>query len=241
MKYVLVALLPAVALAQLGMPGGIQETQVSVTDEPVRFAVGAINDMMAQNNGGNAPLLQLVEVVKAKTQVVAGQKLFLTLHLTSDYYCDVTVWYQAWNETGNRCKVTDGPTCTRKPQPDTRQLLAGGVSAGHSIDENTADEIMNALNFAACAYNDRSNAMFNAMITDTSRITYTQQVVAGMKYQFRNVPMGETTCQKSGACSADLLSSCQANVKGMSQTCSFTVVWANWQTPKYSLTDMACH
>jgi len=240
MKSLLLALLPALAVAQLGMPGGITETQVGVTDEPVRFAVGAINSMMAQNNGGNAPLLQLVEVVKARTQVVSGQKLYLTLHLTGDYYCDVTVWYQAWNATGNRCKVTDGPTCTRKPATRVGGL-AGGVSAGRPIAQDTAPEVMDALNFAACAYNDRSNSMMASMVTDTSSVTYTQQVVAGMKYQFRNVPMGETMCRKQGTCSADLLSNCQANVKGMSQTCSFTVVWAAWQTPKYTLTDFTCN
>jgi len=240
MKAMLLALLPAVALAQFGMPGGVTETQVAMDYEPVVYAVGAVNAQMTQNNGGHASNLQLVQIVKAKTQVVSGQKLFLTLKLTSDYYCDVTVWYQSWNATGNRCTVTDGPTCSRKPA--TRQLLAGGVSTEHSIDENTEDSIMNALNFAACSYNARSNAMFNFMITDSSKITYTKQVVAGMKYQFRNVPMGETLCQKQGACDhANLLANCQANTKGMTETCSFTVVWASWQTPQYTLTNMQCH
>jgi len=244
MRTVLLLALPALCLAQLGgMPGGISDTQgLSMTAEPVRYAVGKINEMMTQSNGGTPANLQLQEIVKARTQVVSGQKLYLTLHLTGDYYCDVNVWYQAWNKSGERCTITKGPDCHRKPQaaPRVGGVITGGVSGAMTIDKDTAQDILDSLKFGACAYNDQSNAMFSSSLGDVSGVTYTKQVVAGMRYTFHNVPMTETTCQKNGACDQDLLTNCAANVHGMRQTCTFSVVFAAWQTPKMSLADMSC-
>jgi len=247
MKTLLLCLLPALALAQLGVPGGITPLEGLAMDaEPVVFAVQAVNNQLAQSNGGNAPLLKLQEIVKARTQVVSGQKLYLTLHLTGDYYCQVNVWYQSWNATGNRCKVVDGgPKCSNK-SPAKRSVrvggIAGGVTGGLSIDGNTDQSVVDALNFAACAMNDRSNAMMQSMVTDTSAVRYTRQVVRGMKYVFSNVPMAETLCRKSGACDSNLLSNCQVKVQNpMKQTCSFTVIWTAWETPAFQMTDFTCN
>ena len=61
----LLALLPAAAIAQ--MPGGISDTTVSATYEPVVFAVSKINEQFASNGGPSN--LRLTNIVRARTQV----------------------------------------------------------------------------------------------------------------------------------------------------------------------------
>ena len=92
-----------------------------------------------------------------------------------DYYCDVTVWYRGWLQGSERLQVTDGPTCT-KHQASARALggRVGGVSQPKPL--GTDDIVLNALNFAVCADNDRSNNLFATVLGDTSGVTYTEQV-----------------------------------------------------------------
>lgn len=236
MKFLVLALFPALALGQMAV-GGISDTSVSATYEPVVFAVQAINNQFAASNGGQSPNLALLEVVKAKTQVVAGQKLFLTLHLTGDYYCDVTVWYRAWLKGDERMQVTDGPTCH---QIARAMGGLGGQSQPKALDSTTEQIVNDALNFAVCASHDRSNAMFASVLGDTSGVTYTQQVTTGMTYTFQNVPLLETHCRNVGCAALDL-TNCQANAHGMKSTCSFTVQSEPWMTPAFSLGNMACN
>jgi len=235
MKFLVLALFPALALGQL--PGGTSDTTVSATYEPVVFAVQAINNQFAASNGGQSPNLALLEVVKAKTQVVQGQNLFLTLHLTGDYYCDVTVWYRSWLKGDDRIQVTDGPKCHKGQQ--AARALAGGVGQPKPLDSTTEQIVNDALNFAVCASHDRSNAMFASVLGDTSGVTYTQQVTAGMTYRFQNVPLLETHCRNVGCAALDL-TSCKANAHGMKSTCSFTVQSQPWMKPALTLSEMNC-
>lgn len=240
MKAVILALLPAVALCQIGLSGGITDTTVSATYEPVEFAVKAINQQFSKSSGGTAPQLNLVEVVHARTQVVAGEKLYLTLHLTGDYYCDVNVWYRAWLQGDERLIITDGPTCSQH-QPAKRARV-GGIGDPKPLPDSGDAEgaaIVKALEFAACSLNDRMNSIFSSVLGDTSAVTYTSQVTAGLTLRFKNVPMVSTNCRNQGCAGLDL-QACPADVHGLKQTCSFTVQYQSWMTPKYTLLDFAC-
>ena len=52
-----------------------------------------------------------------------------------DYYCDVSVWYQAWMTPSTQ--IVDGPTCTKHGAVAARALLAGGVSQEMSLSAAT--------------------------------------------------------------------------------------------------------
>jgi len=242
MKVLILALLPAVALGQLA--GGITDTTVSPTYEPVVFAVKAVNEHLAKTSGDHTHDLGLLEVVHARTQVVAGQKLYLTLHLTGDYYCDVNVWYRSWLTGADRLIITDGPTCTQH-KASARALggMMGGVSDPKPLPGSGDAEhasVLKALDFAACAMNDRINSMFFSTLGDTSGITYTEQVTSGMTYRFQNVPMLPTSCRNQGCANVDL-TSCNVNVhNGQSMTCSFTVQYQAWMPTQFSLSDVSC-
>ena len=88
----------------------------------------------------------------------------------------MTVWYRDWLQAPERLQVTDGPTCT-KHQASARALggRAGGVSQPKPLGTDN-DMVLNALNFAVCADNDRSNNIFATVLGDTSGVTYTEQV-----------------------------------------------------------------
>ncbi|MCI3732286.1 cystatin domain-containing protein, partial [Escherichia coli] len=240
MKFLLIAcLLPCVVLSQI--PGGITDTNVLPTDEPVVFAVQAVNDYFATN--GDTDQRTLVEVVHARSQVVAGEKLYLTLHLTgapTDDYCDVTVWFRAWiQDPAERLIVTDGPTCSKTAPARRRRQVVGGESERHTYS-TAPQEVVDALNFAVCALNDRSNAMFLSTLGDTSSVEYTTQVTSGVTYRFYNVPLAETSCRKESRCVLTDLNACNVRVGGMTQTCQFVVQWQAWMTPAYTLTSFSC-
>lgn len=235
MKLFIFALLPAAALCQLGgLVGGITQTTVDLTDEPVVFAAQKANEFLT-SSGQLAGSLALTQVLSARTQVVAGQKLYLTLKLGQNYVCDVTVWYRAWLQGDLRLQVTDGPTCVKA----VAKRQAGGVSGAHPLTSAPA-EVTKALDFAVCALNAQSNSMNFAVVGDTSAVTYTQQVTAGMTYVFSNVPVEESGCRKSGQCQAATLQACQIKAHGMKNSCTLTVQWQAWMDPAYTLTSMKC-
>lgn len=240
MKVLVLALLPAIALGQLA--GGITDTTVSEDYEPVQFAIKAVNTAMASSlTGGHT--LNLVEIVHARTQVVAGEKLYLTLHMTDDYYCEVNVWYRSWLHNDDRMIITDGPTCTKHQVQPRAGPIAGGVSDPMALpDEGDTSQssVWEALKFAACHMNDRINYMYASVLGQTSGITYTQQVTSGMTYRFMNVPMVATHCQNQGCEGLDT-DRCHANAHGQTLTCSFTVQYQAWMNPKDHLTDVHCN
>eukprot|EP00745_Piridium_sociabile_P041026 TRINITY_DN80172_c0_g1_i1.p1 TRINITY_DN80172_c0_g1~~TRINITY_DN80172_c0_g1_i1.p1 ORF type:complete len:244 (-),score=51.09 TRINITY_DN80172_c0_g1_i1:293-1024(-) len=242
MQFFLLALLPAVALGQLA--GGVTDTTVAGDYEPVQFAVKAINQHLTTSTGGLTHDLSLVEVVHAKTQVVAGQKLYLTLHLTGDYFCDVNVWYRSWLQGQERLIITDGPTCTQRHGHASARVggRTGGVSQAKPLP-NSGDHanahVLDAMNFAACHMNDRINFMFSSVVGDSSGVTYTQQLTAGMTYRFSNVPMVSTHCRNQGCDGLDL-TACPANVHGQTLTCQFAVQYQAWMPTKFTLIDVTC-
>ncbi|KAL8568262.1 hypothetical protein ACOMHN_040835 [Nucella lapillus] len=236
MKVLIFALLPAVALCQLGgMAGGISETTISATAEPVLFAVKAVNNFMGKNSEHQ---LSLVNVVHASTQVVAGQKLFLTLQLTEGYSCDVTVWYRQWLHGADRLVVTDGPTCRKH----VVQARTGGIGHPQHLPQGSNDAtqaVQGALKFAACAMNDRENSFYASTLGDVSGVTFTHQVTSGITYRFYNVPIVTSDCQNKG-CADTTLDSCNVQTSGLKRTCSFTVQDQAWMPVRYTLIDLHC-
>jgi len=246
MKLLILSLLPAVALCQLA--GGISQATVDPLSEPVVFAISEINQNLALTGGH---LLSLVEITSAKTQVVQGQNLFLTLHMTNDYYCDVTIWYRSWlDQEADRLQMLDGPTC-RQHHAAPRALggigggIPGGVSGRQPLptgDMLSAEEnsVVDALNFAMCASNARQNSMYAGKLGDTSGVTFTQQVTSGLTYHFYDVPVVESTCRNTGCDNVDL-ASCPVTADGMSMMCHSVVVqFQAWMTPQYTITTMNC-
>lgn len=232
MKVLVLLLLPAVAFGQF-LAGGITDTTVSATDEPVMFAVKASKEHVAQMLGSSYHELSLVNIEHARTQVVAGQKLYLDLHFTHNYYCNVTVWFRSWLTGDDRLILTDGPACTQM-KASTR---TGGISQPKVLPQSGV--LVDALNFAACHLNDRINAMNSHRLGDTSAVTYTEQVTAGLTYRFYNVPMVSTGCQNNGCAGLDL-ANCPASIGGHGMTCNFSVQYQAWMQQKFSLIDLQC-
>lgn len=251
-------LLPAVASGRF-VAGGINNTVVSPTHEAVVFAVQAINEQFASNNGGSSssPGLDLVKILQARTQVVSGQLLYLRLQLTGDYVCDVTVWYRIWLQDSRRLQISSGPSCTRKPgngngnsggasgvgrgQEEDGSLL-GGISELQPLPQpgaNGYDDVWQALEFAACAANDRNNQQFAVTLAHTFGVNFSQQVTAGLTYRFKNVPLVSTHCENQGCGNLDL-ARCPANTQSQITKCNMQVQFQAWMSPQYQLTDLEC-
>lgn len=221
------------------LSGGVSETQVAEDYEPVVFAVQAINDDFATQ--GDTQPRELVEIVRAKTQVVAGQKLYLTLHVTGgavDEYCDIEVvfvsWYEVNDPRGKRLEVVDGPDCTT--QSPMQKYMPGGEYPVDEIDE----EILTALYFAVDSYNGRSNSarIFKPSVS-AEEIEITKQTVAGYIYRFKNMPLTETECVKMQGSTIDL-EQCDEKDNGRDVTCNIAVLRVLWETPQYSIHNMIC-
>nr|KAG5687793.1 hypothetical protein BaRGS_017271 [Batillaria attramentaria] len=201
--------------------GGVSDTEVEEDYEPVQFAVQAINDMFTRQ--GDTQPRQLVEIVRARTQVVAGEKLYLTLHMTGgeeDEYCDIEVVYARWYEVddprGERLQVVAGPDCgpVEGPEPTQPMPMPGGE---YPIDE-VKDEVLVALMFAVREYNRRSNSnsIFKLGVSPNS-LEVTGQTVAGYMYRFKNVPLQETECLKEDG-PYFMLEPCQERDEGQVST-----------------------
>ncbi|XP_025104221.1 uncharacterized protein LOC112570149 [Pomacea canaliculata] len=244
----LLSLLPALASGRVGLVGGKTDVTVEPTYQPVVFAVQAINNLFRAK--GDTTLRQLAEIISAQSQVVEGEKLYLTLRLVGapqDDYCTVDVWYRVWLRDANRLIVTGGPTCStrgsrrRTPGGVSSRQIPGGVSRPVALGSNPDREVLNALNFAVCAVNDASNDVVFSVLGDTSRVTYTQQVTSGLTYRFYNVPLVTSSCWKeANSCQRTNLWACTVSANPRTTTCDLTVQSQPWLTPAYTLTDKRC-
>ncbi|PVD26240.1 hypothetical protein C0Q70_13910 [Pomacea canaliculata] len=235
----LLSLLPALASARFGVAGGRVDVTPDFDYAPVAFAVQAINDKFLRD-GDTAPR-QLAEIVSAQSQVVAGQKLYLTLRLTGaelDDYCKVDVWFRAWLNNTDRLIITSGPTCSKTR---SRRELLGGISNPNYLKNSLDKEVFDALNFAVCAINDASNDLFFSKLGDTSGVTYTQQVTSGMTYRFYKVPLLTSSCRKqANSCQETDLSTCEVSDNARTTVCTLTVQSQPWLTPAYTLSENNC-
>jgi len=246
MKFLLLALLPAVAFCQLGggMAGGWSDTTVNKNDEEVAFAINAATAKVAEMDAHLTAEQLSPEIFYAQTQVVQGENLRLTIHMAGNYICNVTVWYRSWMHGDQKIQVTDGPLCT-KMHGNRRAMvgaMVGGVSGAKALPDggidSTGNDVMAALKFASCAFNSRSNNMFASQLGDLSGISYTSQLTAGMTYRFHNVPMQTTECRTGSECGE--VAACNALASAMTTTCDFSVQVQPWMTPSMTLNDMNC-
>ncbi|PVD26238.1 hypothetical protein C0Q70_13908 [Pomacea canaliculata] len=239
MTGLLLILLPAMA-APLFLGGGVAYTYLRLTDEPVVFAVQAINEQFKAK--GDTTPRQLAEIVDANEQVVAGEKFYLTLRLTGDEqddYCKVEVWFSEWLTGADRLVIVDGPSCSKSL---SRRQLDGGISDPIVLGTSPDREVTAALNFAVCAFNDRCNCASLSVLGDTSRVTYTQQVTSGTTYRFYKVPLLTSSCTKqANSCRDTDLSTCAVSSDATTTTCDLTVQYQPWRTLAYTLPTMTCH
>jgi len=241
MKYLLLALLPAVALCQ--MSGGWSTTTVNKNDEEVAFAITAATAKVAEMDAHLTADQLNPEVVFAQTQVVQGENLKLTLHMGGNYYCNVTVWYRSWMHGDQKIQVTNGPVCMKMAHQ--RRAMVGGVSAKHPLplggSDSNGNDVMAALKFASCSFNSRSNNMYASQLGELSAVTYTSQLTAGMTYRFYGVPMQTTECRTGAECGVVGACNVQTGDAAKTTTCDFTVQSQAWMTPSMTLSDMNCH
>ncbi|KAK7466601.1 hypothetical protein BaRGS_00037324 [Batillaria attramentaria] len=198
--------------------GGVSDTELEEDYEPVQFAVQAINDMFTRQ--GDTQPRQLVEIVRARTQVVyAG-------------------WYEVDDPRGERLQVVAGPDCgpVEGPEPTQPMPMLGGE---YPIDE-VKDEVLVALMFAVREYNRRSNSnsIFKLGVSPNS-LEVTGQIVAGLMYRFKNVPLQETECLKEDG-PYFMLEPCQERDEGQEVTCNMKVWFQSWRTPQYTMEEMSC-
>jgi len=229
----------AAAISLGGGAGGVSDAVVDKAEEPVQFAVQAINDMYAEE--GDTDTRVLVEIVKAQTQIVSGLKQYLTLHMTGgaeDEYCYVEVVFKPWvdedTDLVKRLEVVAGPNCGTE---DPTVPLAGGESPVTEI----TPRVLAALAYAVMQYNNRSNNIYIAKVGATPQeLDITGQVVAGYIYRFSSVPLVETECQKSDDVGSVMdLAQCEEKDGGLQDTCDFEV-YVSFGSPPMSLTDMTC-
>jgi len=101
--FLFAALCPMPALAQQPMPGSYDT--VPVTNQEVVaaavFAVKAQGEAMQQAKDGKPSKLELVTILGAEQQVVAGMNYQLKLQVKQDgkeKMADAIVWWQAWRK-----------------------------------------------------------------------------------------------------------------------------------------------
>lgn len=226
-------------LGMAGMPGGVMETELEEDYEPVVYAVQQINAMFAAR--GDSRQRELEEIVEAQTQVVAGQKLYLTLHVSGGdehEYCYIEVVFAAWFEPndphGERLRVVRGPECSTSPPTEAPMIMPGGEYPIHDL----SDDVLAALSFAEEEYNRQSDhANVFHLAADPSDLTITGQTILGYRYRFYDVPLHETECVKRRGTTQ---SSCQEKEDGMEDTCTLTVWDQPWENPRFSLEAMDC-
>ncbi|KAL8568261.1 hypothetical protein ACOMHN_040834 [Nucella lapillus] len=261
------ALLAVLCVATAGgqqRVGGIVDTRVSPGHEAVVFAVQAINDQFS--SGSASPPLQLVEVVRARSQVVSGQLLYLTLLVrgNQDFFCDVIVWSRPWLANPDRLRIREAPSCRRSQIADNnsgqnqagiygqpgyaaRQPIGSGLPGGISDarpvpgqSQYDPEGIRDALAFAACAANDRVNTAFAITVAhEIIGATFTKQVTSGLTYRFYSVPMSATTCRNVG-CARLNLSSCLPAPGAQLRRCNFQVQLPASRRPQYQLINVDC-
>jgi hypothetical protein len=92
------------ALAQgQPMPGGFSKASITEKEvvDAVNFAVKAQEKAMQDSKSGQAGKLELVKILDAEQQVVAGMNYRLTLKVKVDgkeKQADAVVWWQAWRK-----------------------------------------------------------------------------------------------------------------------------------------------
>lgn len=99
--FVALAACGVLGMARPGMPGGY--SAISVTNASVvaaaTFAIAAQSKAMAEKTDMQTEKLELVRIVSAQHQVVAGANYHLTLKVKvsgKESMADVVVWWQAW-------------------------------------------------------------------------------------------------------------------------------------------------
>jgi hypothetical protein len=91
------------ARARQSMPGGY--SKASVTDKEVMaaadFAIGAQQKAMQDSKGDKTGKLELVKILGAEQQVVAGMNFRLKLQVKTDgveKQAEAVVWWQSWRK-----------------------------------------------------------------------------------------------------------------------------------------------
>ncbi|XP_067681430.1 uncharacterized protein [Haliotis asinina] len=150
----------------IGMPGGLFNADINSPDvkNMTNFALGELNRLQGAQNS-------IIEVISAKTQVVAGMNYFLKIRMSDGsqtQICDVTIWDQPWT---HMTQMTHH-SCVNAKRRDI------GMSGGMLNADVNSPDVKNMANFALGEINGVQNAQ-NSMVQIISAKT---QVVAGMNY-----------------------------------------------------------
>ncbi|XP_046554412.1 multicystatin-like [Haliotis rubra] len=151
----------------IAMPGGFTDVDVNSTGvrNMTNFALGEINKLFSEQ-------LSLIEIISAKTQVVAGINYFLKFRVRNgnlNEICDVTIWEQLWTQTTH---MTHSSCTSVASKRDI--LMPGGLT---NVDINST-EVRDMASFAL----GEINGLQGAQNTMEQVISAKAQVVAGINY-----------------------------------------------------------
>jgi len=228
----LVAVLPFTC--QAGLVGGKTDIQVDAKDANVQFALMAINGFYAKQGDNEAR--DLVKVVKAQSQVVAGTLYSFLLDVKSsagEELCEVEIWSRPWLSGDDAMQVSTGPAC--KPQDKGTQDAAKPLVGGETPIDKDSTDVQNALTFAVNAMNSKENFLYLRKATNIGEVT--SQVVSGIAYHFKGVEMSATECPKG---SNQALETCNVSATNNVLMCDFDIWWQAWMTPEYKIGKMEC-
>ncbi|XP_046351314.2 multicystatin-like [Haliotis rufescens] len=171
-----------------------------------------------------------VELISAKTQVVAGTNYFFKIRVRqggSTQVCDITLWRQVWmNSMGHVTRHSCNAV-------NKRGLFLGGVEPA-----NLTAPVQQAVSFAEDALNAKMNNMFRMVAEKVDNIT--QQVVAGIKYSF-DLHLVTSICMNNGDNTGKGITDCPAsNSMPQRMTCKVSVWYQAWSDPKYQLVSDSC-
>ncbi|KAK3783405.1 hypothetical protein RRG08_033666 [Elysia crispata] len=215
------------------LAGGISDTKLNLDDPNVLFAVDAINTY--HNLLGDSENRTLVDIISAKSQVVAGTLYHLVLKLKTSSQveiCKVEVWSRPWLSGYEATQVTKDPSC----KIDVDTTLTPKITGGSALIDSQNPEVQKALMFATDSLNKMENSMYYRKPVKVEEVK--SQVVSGMAYHFTGVHMAATSCLKNGG--AVDLKTCSVLDPADTRICNFDVWWQSWEAVPYKLTNYQC-
>jgi len=210
--------------AQASYSGGLAE--IDVNHHTVQDLVKLLPSMSNDLDG-----LEIVRVVRAHLQVVAGMRYVLTLEIRgkgsngpATQECEADVWIQSWLERRTLTKFTCKP------------LLAYGALGGWR-EVSVDDAAKKAANVALELINGKCNCMFRRII---SRITKVQRKVVAGVLQRITFELINSSCRNTKENQWKNLQDCPALENAQAKECEITILWQPWISPEYRLVSHTC-
>lgn len=204
-----------------------QLTNIDVNHHTVQELVKALPSMTNSLNG-----LDIVKVVQAQVQVVAGFKYVLTVQTRgkgmngpATQECEISIWIQSWLEkrtlTSLKCK------------PINALGMVGGWS-----ETNITDTVQKATNIGLELINSRCNCLFRKSITKVKKVQ--QKVVAGIMYKI-TIDIIQSVCRNTEENTGKGVEICPGSDGAVAKECEIIMIHQPWIEPKFRLWKHTCN